>query len=202
MTEDQLRQVWSLNWSLLYQKLGAFSISLAKLYFKKRYRNLPKGYTYEDVVQRAIGLALRKDFDKFDAERFEDYIFGAIKSIYWGLAISGENKTTRPLTHVFDESTERETINGQTIAAEPFSNDIHNELDLEATMHLITAEIASKHNAGEMIRVFDCIREGLEPRQISKKTGLPLKKITNCKRQLLRIVDNISKTLNDAESQK
>ena len=202
MTEDQLQLVKSVNWSLLYQKLEAFSLSLAKLYFKKRYRNLPKGYTYEDVVQRAIRRAFDRDWDKFDTETFEDYLFGAIKSVYWGLAISEENKTTKPLTYQFNEESESDTVNGQTIAAEPSGNDVHDELDLRTTMELIEAQIATKQNADEMQQVFECIREGLEPRQIAEKTGLAIEKITNCKRQLLRIIDNISKTLNDAESQK
>lgn len=200
MTEDQLQQIKSLNWNPLYQKLEAFSLSLARLYFKKRYRNLPKGYTYEDVVQRAIRLALDKDWDKLDAQKFEDYLFGAIKSIYWGLVISGENKTTKPLSQEFNEDSETETINGQTVA-EPLGIDIHDELDLGTTMQLIEVEISTKQNADEIRRVFNCVREGLEPRQISEKTGLAIERVTNCKRQLLRIVDNISKNLNDAESQ-
>lgn len=203
MTEDQLQQIKSLNWSLLYQKLEAFSLSLGKLYFKKRYRNLPKGYTYEDVVQRAIKLALDRDWTEIDPKVFEDYLFGAVKSIYWGLVISGDNRKTKPLSFEFNEDSEKETINGEVVAHDQSNiNDMADDLDFSTTIELIEVEISEKQNSVELRMVFDCIREGLEPRQISDKTGLALGRVTNCKRQLLRIVDNISKTLNDAESQK
>jgi DNA-directed RNA polymerase specialized sigma24 family protein len=200
MNKEQLQEVKSMNWDLLYQKLQAFSLSLAKLYFKKRYRNLPKGYTYEDVVQKAIKRALDKDWGEIDSESFENYLFGAVKSIFWGLVISADNKKTKPLQHGFDGESENESINGDTKALTENDNDIHSDLDLKKTMTLIASEISQKRNASELIKVFECIKEGLEPRQISKKINLSLEKVTNCKRQLMRIVDNISKTYSDVKS--
>lgn len=200
MKEDQLQQIRSIGWGQLYQKLEAFSLSLAKLYFKRKFRNLPKGYTYEDVVQKAIRRALEKDWEAIDIATFENFLFGAVKSIYWGLVISADNNKTVPLTAMDDtENDERDhSVNASKKDLAETNVDLDYEIDFKEIMKLIDIEISRKRNSVELRQVFEGVKIGLEPRQISSQTGYPLEKVTNCKRQLLRIIENLSKTLSDA----
>lgn len=192
MNEDLRKYLEGVAWGITHQKLEAFALSMAKLYFGRRYKNLPKGYTYEDVVQRAIRMGVEKTWAMFDVEEFETYLFGAVKSILWGLVISEENKTTRPILHGQQrEESEDESLNGNKTAIK-IDADVGEKIDYENIIGAIRTEIRKKNNSEELERVFDRIREGYEPKQIAERTKISPQRVTNCKRQLLVIVENIA----------
>ena len=183
MKPEVLEKLSKLDWGNLTKQLYAISIYWAKITFKGQWKRLPKGHTIDDIVQDAIRRGFSKDWERYDSVEFKKFLFGACRSIIYNLNRSSKIQKNEPLN---DEIHDLPLFSQSETSVE---NNMIEEMDYENTISRIESKIGDDST---MRSVFDGIRKGLDPKGISEDTGMSVKKVYNVKKQLFRIIDNIS----------
>ena len=183
-----LTKLSSYNWDDIGKKMYLVAIYWAKVTFKGRWDNLPKGYTIEDIVHEAIRRAFEREWEEIEQRLVIDYLFGAVRSVISNLARDYYSHNTQNFSELSVEDGEKRT--SFDIADKPSGdNNLGHILDFK----YFISEIQSRINGNRKLEmVFEDIRLGYLPREISKRRELNIREVYNLNKRLVRIVDDIA----------
>jgi DNA-directed RNA polymerase specialized sigma24 family protein len=154
----------------------AISIFWSKMYHGTNWKNLPKGYTQDDIVQESIRRAFSRDWEDVSEAEVTEYLFGAARSILSNLAKSAKVQKTNP-SDLF------------TLDVADDSISIEEKFDQDELIQKIRENLISEK---DLLSLFDDILLGLSPQEIEKKQNIPIKEIYNRKKRLLRVVEKVA----------
>lgn len=179
MDQKVLDEIASLDWDTLSRRLLAVTVYWAKIYHKSNWRDLPKGYTHEDVLQESYRRALSRPWPTFNENEFFEYLKGAVRSVVSNLAKSERLQKTSRLG-LFAESGLKSDEN------------IEDQFEKEEVIQKIYKTMKGEQGLTE---VFELMCEGYAPRHISDKMNIPVNEIYNMKKRIIRIIEEIAKDL-------
>lgn len=194
MDEKFLEEISNLDWKSLGKRMTAIAVHWVNYTFKDSKNNLPKGYTIEDIVHDAIQRGMNRDWkESFEKIRFENYLFGAIRSIVSNLADLSDNQLTdRKYFNRKMQSEGEEVINVIDEIPTIDADDIEIKIDYQIAFDKLEEKINGNKDLEEILTA---IRLGMEPREIAEEINKDIKEIYKLKRQLFIIADKIGKSL-------
>lgn len=182
MDQAILQKISSLDWDSLYNRLQALAVHWSKRFFGKKWNNLPKGLTHDDVVEEAIRRAFSKNWSHFDNEEFEKFLAGAVQSVVSNLRKSYASQKTEPMD-LFNLANESDA-------------DVERELDKEY-VHKIIQEKVKKNE--RLAAVYKLLCEGHESKDIAKLLDIPVTEVYNLNKKIIRIIEQIAEDINGSE---
>lgn len=194
MSEEFLDEISKQNWQSLGKRMKGMAIYWLKQTFGKPNPKLPMGYKIDDITQDALRRVMNKNWnEEFNQKKFENYLFGAIRSIVSNLADLSDNKELD--REYFNKS--RQTEDGEKIRLidqipETDGSEIYNKIDKEIAFNKLEREIEGNV---EMESVLTAMRLGMQPIEIAKDLGKEPKEIYKLQRQLYTRAEKIGKSL-------
>ena len=194
MSEEFLEEISNQDWNSLGKRMKGMAIYWLKLTFDDSSPKLPMGYSIDDITQDALRRAMNRDWnEEFNQKKFENYLFGAIRSIVSNLADLSDNKEVdREYFNEVTQSDEGENYRLIDQLPETDESDIFNKIDKEIAFDKLEQEIEGEQ---ELESVLTAMRLGFKPGEIAEEMGKEPKEIYKLQRQLLTKAEKIGKSL-------
>lgn len=174
--------------------MKGMAIYWLKQTFGKANPRLPMEYSIEDITQDALRRAMKRKWnEEFDQKKFENYLFGAIRSIVSNLADLSDNKEVdREYFNKVTQSDNGEISRLIDQIPETDGSEIYDRIDKDIAFDKLEKEIEGEH---ELESVLTAMRLGLKPREIAEEMKKDSKEIYKLQRQLMTIAEKIGKSL-------
>ena len=194
MSEEFLEEISKLDWKSLGKRMNGMAIYWLEHTFGDPNPKLPRGYNLDDIMQDSLERAMNKNWEgNFDKKKFENYLFGAIRSIVSNLAGLSDNKLTdKEYFNRTKQSDDGEEINAINQIPENDDFDIYDRIDKKIAFEKLEEEIKGEP---ELETILTAMRLGLKPREIADEMGKEPKEIYNLQRQLFGRAEKIGKSL-------
>ncbi len=194
MTEEFLEEISKQDWQSLGKRMKGMAIYWLKQTFGDPNPRLPMEYSIEDITQDALRRAMNREWnEEFDQKKFENYLFGAIRSIVSNLADLSDNKEVdREYFNKVTQSDNGEITRLIDQMPETDGSEIYDKIDIDIAFDKLEKEIEGKQ---ELESVLTAMRLGLKPREIAEDMGKDSKEIYKLQRQLITIAEKIGKSL-------
>lgn len=194
MTEEFLDEISKQDWKSLGKRMKGMAIYWLKQTFGKANSRLPMEYSIEDITQDALRRAMKRKWnEEFDQKKFENYLFGAIRSIVSNLADLSDNKEVdREYFNKVTQSDNGEISRLIDQIPETDGSEIYDRIDKDIAFDKLEKEIEGKQ---ELESVLTAMRLGLKPREIAEEMKKDSKEIYKLQRQLMTIAEKIGKSL-------
>ncbi|MFC4874165.1 hypothetical protein [Negadavirga shengliensis] len=194
MSEEFLEEVSNQDWKSLGKRMKGMAVHWLKHTFGESNPKLPMGYKIEDITQDALRRAMIKDWkEKFNQKRFENYLFGAIRSIVSNLADLSDNKEVdREFFNKEQQSDDGEKTRLIDQMPETDGSDIYNKIDKEIAFDKLELEIDGEK---DLESVLTAMRLGMQPKEIAEELEKEPKEIYKLQRQLFSRAQKIGKSL-------
>lgn len=194
MSEEFLEELSKQDWKSLGKRMKGMAIYWLRQTFDDSSPKLPMGYSIDDITQDALRRATSRDWhEKFNQKKFENYLFGAIRSIVSNLADLSDNKEVdREYFNKVIQSDEGENTRLIDQMPETGESDIYSKIDKEIAFDKLEKEIEGEQ---ELESVLTAMRLGMKPGEIAEEMGKEPKEIYKLQRQLFTRAEKIRKSL-------